>query len=190
MAGGKTLDAKTLKVVFDPALNYTDQMGTRYFAVTAELHAMQRRATGVANALGALYPQMTDIASKIDGRADIPDSVKTQFATLNREFNAVRPRFGVPVPVVAPGAGRGGGRGGAPNPADSANVVNKVGMLKMQMQSIWEIPSEALGRQYSILKASLPKTIAEGNAFLARVPAVSVALKKYDLTLSIPPAQK
>ena len=192
VADGKTVDTKPLKVVLDPALNYTDQMGTRYFAVTADLHAMQRRATAVANALGALYPQMTDIASKIDARSDVPAAVKTQFATLNRDFNAIRPKFGVPAPVVAPAAGRGGGGGGRGGalPADSANVVSKVGTLKAQIQNIWEIPSEGLVRQYTNLKLSLPKAIADGNAFLAKVPAVSSALKKYDLTLTVPTVEK
>ena len=68
----KGVRTKPLKVIFDPAVTYTEQMGTRYFAVTADLHAMQRRASAVANALGALYPQMTDIASKIDARTDVP----------------------------------------------------------------------------------------------------------------------
>ena len=193
VADGKTVDSKPMKVVFDPALNYTEQMGKRYFAVTADLHAMQRRAAAVATALSALYSQMTDIASKIDARADVPAAVKTQFATLNREFNAIRPKFGVPpqaTGLVAGGRGGGGGRGGAANPADSANVVSKAALLKNQIQNVWEIPSEGLARQYTVLKLSLPKAIADANLLLTKVGPVGASLKKYDLTLTVPVVEK
>ncbi|HEY6218746.1 MAG TPA: hypothetical protein VIV65_01740, partial [Gemmatimonadaceae bacterium] len=81
------------------------------------------------------------------------------------------------------------GRGGAA-PVDTANIYNKAVTLKGQIQSIWEVPSETYARQYAELKLSLPKAIAEGNAVLAKAPAVSAALKKYDITLTVPPTEK
>jgi hypothetical protein len=193
VADGKVVDSKPLKVVFDLSLPGMETMATRYFAVTSDLHSLQRRAAVVGNALAALYPQVTDIASKIDAKSDVPASVKAQFAAFNKEFNAVRPKFGVPAPVAAPAAGRGGGgggRGGAANPADSANLVSKVGNLKNQIAGIWEVPSEGLVRQYNEVKLSVPKAVTEGNAVLAKVPGLSAALKKYELVLTVPPTEK
>ena len=195
MADGKTLDTKPLDLQFDPALNYTQAMGTRYFAVIADLHAMQRRGSAISTALTAMYPQMTDIASKIDARADVPAAVKPQFAALNKEFNAVRSRFGVPAPAPVPvppgggGGGGGGGRGAAP-PVDTADVLGRAATLKVQMQNVWEIPSETLARQYAGVKLALPKAIADGHLFLTRAAPVAAALKKYDLTLTVPPVEK
>jgi hypothetical protein len=189
VADGKTIESKPLKVVLDPAVASTDQMATRYFAVAADLHSMQRRAMAISTALNTMYPQMADIASKIDARSDIPATVKTQFAALNRDFNAVRRKFGVPPQPTNVGGGRGGRGGGGP-PADTADVVNRTATLKNQIQGIWEIPSETLARQYADAKLSVPKAIAEGNAFLTKAAPLSAALKKYDLTLTVPPVEK
>ena len=189
VADGKVIETKRMTVVFDPAIPYGEAMKTRYYAVVADLHAMQKRATAVATALTALLPQMTDIASKIDGRSDVPANVKTQFSTLKKEFDAVRPKFGLPIGAqAAPAAGRGGGRGGrgGAGGADSVNVLGRAGTLKAQIMGIWEVPSETLLRQYNEVKLELPKATADGNAFLAKVGPVSAALKKYDLVLTVP----
>jgi hypothetical protein len=36
----------------------------------------------------------------------------------------------------------------------------------------------------------MPKAVADANVWLARAAAVSQALKKYDITLTVPPAVK
>src|SRR5438270_1332746 len=132
---------------------------------------------------------MNDIATKIDARADVPASLKTQFAALHRQFDDVRKKFGIPPQPTNVGGGRGG-RGGAAAPADSADVLARAAALKAQLAGIWEIPSETLARQYAEVKVALPRAISEGDAFLAKAAPVSAALKKYDLTLSVPPRGK
>ncbi len=47
-------------------------------------------------------------------------------------------------------------------------------------------PSDTVTRNYNDLKLSLPKVIAEGNAFLVKAMTLSQALKKSDLTLTVP----
>ena len=41
-------------------------------------------------------------------------------------------------------------------------------------------------RKYNDLKLSLPKAITEGNAFLVKAMSLSQALKKADVTLTVP----
>ena len=76
-----------------------------------ELHDAQRRGNEVQASLNALHPQMTDIAGKIGGMENVPANVKSQFESLNKDYEAVRVKFGVPVGAAAQ-AGRGGGGGG------------------------------------------------------------------------------
>jgi hypothetical protein len=44
--------------------------------------------------------------------------------------------------------------------------------------------------QYNDVKADLPKAIADANAWLGRAATVSQALKKSDITLTVPPVVK
>lgn len=108
-------------------------------------------------------------------------------------------------------AGAAGGRGGAPgaageaaagNPentggfgqiaqggggARSADLVGRAGYIKGQVMTFWELPSETTMKQYNDLKLAFPKAALEAKAFLAKVPAMSQTLKKFDITLN-PPA--
>ena len=49
-----------------------------------------------------------------------------------------------------------------------------------------EMPSGTLLKQYDDVKVAFPKTIADTNAFLLHAMTVSKALKKYDITLTVP----
>jgi hypothetical protein len=73
---------------------------------------------------------------------------------------------------------------------DPENVLARTAGLKSSLMSIWESPSGSLVRQYNELKLTMPKAVADANALLARATSVSQALKKYDITLTVPPAVK
>ena len=100
----------------------------------------------------------------------------------------------VPDPAVVgaeapPGGAQGGGAGGfggfggaAPDPS----LVGKVRTLKNQIMSIWEMPSDTYMKQYTDLKVSMPKAIADANAFLLKAMTLSQSLGKYKLTLTVP----
>jgi len=47
-------------------------------------------------------------------------------------------------------------------------------------------PSDTVVRNYNDLKLTLPKAITDGNAFLVKAMSLSQALKKSDLTLTVP----
>jgi len=185
---GKTVETKPLKIVGDPGVTMTDLQRRRYNEIVMDLHDMQRRGTQMTNALNPFYTQMTDIAGKIGGMSNVPAPVKAQFEALNKEFDAVRVKFGVPPPPPQAGGGRGGGGGGFGGGGGGSNtdVVNRAGNLKAAVSGIWEMPSDSLVKQYNDVKLALPKAIADANALLVKAMPVSQALKKYDLALTVP----
>jgi hypothetical protein len=186
---GKAVDTKPMRVVADPDSMLTDLQRKRYYDAVMDLHEMQRRGTEVANALNSMYLQMTDLASKVP-TSSAPDGVKKEFDTLNKEFNTVREKFGVPPPApqqggFGGGGGGGGGRGGGA-PQEPNNLLNRAATVKGQILSFYDVPSDTLAKAHLDVKATLPKAIQEANAFLARAMTVSQGLKKSDLTLTVP----
>ena len=189
LSAGKPIDSKTMKIVFDPDVHFASGDHERYIAMVNDLHAMQRRAVAVVPALNTLYPQMADVKKKIAANASIPASVKTQFDALDKEFESLRKKFGVPLPAPnAGGRGGGGGRGGAP--VDPENVFARATALKTGLMAIWEAPSAASVRQYNDVKLGLPKATSDASALLTRAAAMSQTLKKYDINLNVPAAPK
>jgi hypothetical protein len=184
--GGKVLDSKPLKVIFDPDVHFAPGEHERYNAIVVDLHGIQRRGTEAAGALNRLYPQMTEAAKKVAASTSVPANVKAQFESLNKDFDALRKKFGVPLNTGAAG-GRGGGRGAV---ADPENVLARTSTLKNQLAGVWEAPSTSMVREYGDVKVALNKAIVETNALLARAANVSAALKKYDVTLAVPPTIK
>ena len=47
-------------------------------------------------------------------------------------------------------------------------------------------PSDTALRQYNDVKVALPRAILEGNALLVKAMSLSQALKKHDITLTVP----
>src|SRR3954452_715308 len=117
-----------------------------------DLHAIQRRGTEAAGALNKLYPQMADVAKKVSENSSVPALVKSQFESLNKDFDALRKKFGVPLNAAPAGGRGGGGRGGA---VDPDNVLARTGALKSSLMSIWEAPSGSLVHQYNELKLTM-----------------------------------
>jgi photosystem II stability/assembly factor-like uncharacterized protein len=188
----KSVDTKPLRVVMDPVVQLTDAQRKRYNDIVMDLHDMQRRATDASAPLNALYPQVTEVGTKIKDMSNVPADVKAQFESFTKEYDAVRKKFGVPAAAPAAGGrgggGGGGGRGGGG--ADPENVLARVAAVKGQIMGIWETPSDALVRQYNDVKAALPKALADANAVVNKVPAMSAALKSYNLTLTVPATTK
>jgi len=103
VAGGNVVETRQMRIVMDPAVQMADAQHRRYNEILMDLHDMQRRGTEASAPLNALYPQVTEIAGKIKDMANVPAQVKTQFESFNKEFDAVRAKFGVP----SGGAGAG-----------------------------------------------------------------------------------
>ena len=187
MSGAKVVDSKPIKLVLDPDVHFAAGEHERYNAIVNDLHAIQRRGVAMASALNSLYQQMAEAAKSVNEKTDIPPTVKTQFESLNKDFDAVRKKFGVPLNAGAGGRGGGGGRGAAPDPE---NVLAKTSTLKTQLAGVWESPSAASRQAIQRVKVALPKAVADGNAFLGKAGAVSQSLAKYGVTLKVPASVK
>jgi photosystem II stability/assembly factor-like uncharacterized protein len=183
-SNGKTLDSKPIKVIFDPEVHFAAGEHEKYNALVSELHALQRRGVVAASALNSLYPQMANVEKKVSENSNVPANVKAQFESLSKAVDSVRKKFGVPIPVAA------GGRGGRGNAPDPENVLARETAVKNQLMNVWETPSASMVRQANQAKIDLPKAITEANAVLTRASTVSAALKKYDITLTVPPTAK
>jgi photosystem II stability/assembly factor-like uncharacterized protein len=108
MVDGKPVETKTIKIAADPEIQMNDLQRKRYNEILMDLHDMQRKGTPIQQALGTVFSQMSGVATRVKDSTNVPAAVKTQFEAFNKEFDAVRAKFGVPA-----AAGGGGGRGGA-----------------------------------------------------------------------------
>ncbi len=203
VAGDKTLETKSIQIVMDPAVTLTGAARKRWNDILMDLHDMQRRGTQTQTQLGALRPQLQEAASKVSVAADMPAAVKAQFDELQKDFDAVRVKFGVGpsdttgAPAAAGGGagrggrgggGRGGGRGagGGGGGENGANLLDRASTVKTAIGGIWELPSDALTKRYTDVKAALPAAIAQANTVIAKATAMAPTLKRYGIELSIP----
>jgi hypothetical protein len=123
---------------------------------------------------------------------NVPADVKAQFAAVQKEWDTVRVKFGVPPGVGGGQGGQGGGGGGRGGgaPVNTADIVGRTGNVKGQIMTFYDLPSASLMTQYSDVRLALPKAIVELNAFLAKAAALSQALAKHGVTLTVPPPVK
>ena len=187
VVGGTVVETKPMRVTGDPAIQMTDAQRRRHFEIAIDLHELQRRGMSVTTALDPFYTQMTDIAGKLGGMQNVPADVKTQFEALNKELDAVRAKFGVPIPTGGLGGGGRGGRGGfGGGGGNDGNVVNRVGQVKTQVMAFNEVPSDALVRRYNTVKTELTRAITEANNMLVKAMGVGQALKPHGVALTVP----
>jgi hypothetical protein len=191
---GQVAGTKPMSVMLDPVNPLTDVQRRRYFDVAMELHRLHGRGVDIATALTPLHTQITELAGKLGGMSNVPEAVKTQFIATQKEFDAVRVKFGVPMAPPDPAGGRGGGgggggRGGGPA-ANPANILARIGTVKTRVMSFYDVPSDAIMAQVADIRATFPKTVAEVNASLTKATALSQALEKSGVTLKVPPQVK
>jgi len=116
--------------------------------------------------------------------SNVPADVKAEFTSCNEAFDALRVKFGVPLPAAGRG-GRGGfgGRGGG----DPANVLARTSAVKSSIMSVWEAPSGALVSQFYEVRPLLDAAIGDAGELLDRARALAATLARYDVTLTVPP---
>jgi hypothetical protein len=171
---GKTVDTKPLRVNDDPEVVLTSAERKRQFDLAMEMHALQPSINDASAAFGSLTRQMTELATTIGGRTDVPADTKSAFDAFNKELAALAPK------LTAPQGGRGGGRGAA---TESLSV--KVGQAKNGLMG-GMTAGESTMRAYAEVKAQTSKAIADLNAVIAKGAALSATLAKSNLTLTVP----
>ena len=185
VSDGKVVDTKSLTIAMDPQVQMTTLARAQYNTLLMDLHGMHRRGADVAAQLTALYAEMQKVVPKVDSSSATP-AVKTQFAAFRKEFDALRPKFGIGIPAVTFAPGGGGGRGGAAAaPEANANVMARVGTVKGAIMGTWETPSASLMKQVAEVKTALPPAITAANAFMVKARAMSATLASFGLTLKV-----
>jgi photosystem II stability/assembly factor-like uncharacterized protein len=174
---GKTLDNNPLRVTADPQVVLTDAERKKLFDMAMELHELQRRGTELGNALAPFTTRMGELATEIAGKSDLPADLKTMFDSVNKELAALAPKFAPP----AGGRGRGGrgGSGASDNPLIRAAQAKNVLMGGM-------MPTQATMLVYTDARSQVPKLFAEANALLTKASALSSALARHNLSLTVP----
>ncbi|MBI3492638.1 MAG: hypothetical protein HY047_12795 [Acidobacteria bacterium] len=172
---GKTVDTKPLKVTDDPEVVLTSAERKRQYDMAMEMHALQPRATEAATAHANLTRQINELATTIAGRGDVPADVKSSFDAFKTELAALAPKLAQP----QGGRGGGGGRG------NTEAIVAKIGQAKTGLMG-GMVVGEQTTRAYAEAKALTPKTIADLNALLTKATALSTALARVNLTLTVP----
>jgi len=187
---GQNAGTKPVSLLLDPANPLTDAQRRRYYDIAMDLHRLQGRGVAVANALNPLHTQMNELGAKLPGMTNVPEAVKTQFAAVQKELDAVRVKFGVPATAGAAGGGRGGFGGGGAAGAPSPNLLARAGTVKGRIMSFYDMPSDALMSQYADVRVALPRAVTEANTLLGRAQALSQALAKSGVTLTVAPQIK
>ena len=65
-------------------------------------------------------------------------------------------------------------------------MLGRANTLKNDLSGFGDMVSETQLKAYTELKAALPKAVADANGVLVKAMAVSQALKKYDVALTVP----
>jgi photosystem II stability/assembly factor-like uncharacterized protein len=174
---GKTADTRPMRVVADPEVALTELQRKQLYDMAMEMHDLQKRATDAAVGVSSLNRQLTQLASEIAGKADIPADVKASFDSLKTDVAAMAPKL----PVGGGGGGRGGGGRGGADPT----ITGKIGQAKNGMSGgLW--PTSITMKAYADARAEGPKALSDANALFARAAAVSASLAKYNVKLDPP----
>ena len=170
---GKEVMRKPLTLVADPMVTLSAEQRVAYNAKAMELHSAQQAGAAAAAPLAALQAQMRTVAAKVDSSTTLSADVKTEWATFRKDFDALRAKFGV---GAAPGGGFGGGGFGGGGAGNDANVLARLGVAKSNLLAVWETPSAALLSQAAAAKSALEAAVAEAEAFVPRLKAMSEKL--------------
>jgi photosystem II stability/assembly factor-like uncharacterized protein len=179
---GKTVQSKPLTMVMDPQVQLTGAERAAYNRAAMELHTTQQAGAAAAAPMTALLAEVRKAASKIDSTPSLADSVKAQFATFRKEFDAVRGKLGAGAPAFLAGPGGGGAAFGATD----TNVLARLGAVKSGMLGVWESPSPAVQKQAANAKAAVLAAVADSKAIMARAKAMSALLAANGITMVLP----
>ncbi|HVL67325.1 MAG TPA: hypothetical protein VM364_08685 [Vicinamibacterales bacterium] len=180
---GKTVGSKPLRVVGDPDVVLTQAERKRLYDMAMELHDLQRRANTAISSIASLRGQMEPVAKQVSEKADLPADVKAQFESFNKDVTALATRL---IPAQGGrGFGGGGGRGGAPEPSPIARAAQAKNGL---MGGMW--PTQATFNAYNEAKTGVPAAIGEMQSMLGRAQALSAALARHGITLTVPATAK
>lgn len=178
------VDSKPIIVVADPEIRLSGPQRAAYDRLAVDAHEQHGAAAAVVARLNSLRTQIAATQAKIDSTPSIlPRADSARFAEVKAGYEAVRARFGLPIPGVSTPASTGGGFGGfaAPN---AANVYGRFTALKSNLLSIWETPSLALQTQLRDTGRELDRAVKEAEELLDRATRAGRGLREKGITLA------
>ena len=179
---GKTLETKPLRVMADKEVVLTEVERRRLYDMAMELHGLQRRANDVIASVVPLSRQLPEVRKQVESNAGLPADVKSQFEAFDKDLTALQAKL-----VPQGGGGRGGGGGGRGG-ADTSPMGRLNQAKNGMMGGMW--PTQMTMTAYEDAKKGVPAAITEANALIAKAQAVSAALAKHSITLTVPPSTK
>jgi hypothetical protein len=177
---GKSVGSKPLRVAGDPEVVLTQAERKRLYDMAMELHTLQGQANGVLERMVPVQRQLPEVMKQVAAKTDLPADVKTQAEAFNKEFTALATRL-----VPQGGGGRGGGGGGRGGAAEPSPIARANQAKSGMMVGMW--PTQATMAAYNEAKSGLPAAINEATAMVTRAQALSGALAKHGITLTVAP---
>jgi uncharacterized protein len=172
---GKTVDTKTLRVNDDPDVVLTSVERKRMFDQAMEMHTLQARLVDAATAHRSLAQQITQLATRLNDRSDVPGDVKSAFDAVKKDVDALATKLAIPA----------GGRGGGGRGAAAESLLARLGQAKNGLMA-GMAPGEQTTTAYADVKTQAPKAIADLNAAIAKATPLAASLTRYNLTLTVP----
>ena len=156
---GRETQTANLRVQGDPEIQITDADRKTHFDTVLALHALQGTMNEAADVVLDMNKQIDSINDALKGQANVPGSLKTMIAELDKQVDELRTRLGV--------SGQGGFGGGG-----NTNVRGRVGQLKGQVMNSTSLPTETQTRLASDVRAAASKVVDEVNAAVAKFPSL------------------
>jgi hypothetical protein len=157
-ADGRNAESVNVRVQGDPEIEITDADRKTHFDTALALHTLHGTMNEAADVVLDMNTQITSINEALKKQSNVPGSLTSTLADLDKQVTGLRTRLGV--------AG-GGGFGGGP-----ANVRGRVGQLKGQIMNSTSLPTETQVRVQGELRTAASKVIDEVNAAVAKFPAL------------------
>ena len=181
---GKSLETKPLRVMADKDVVLTEVERKRLYDMAMELHGLQKRANDVIASIVPLTRQLPEVKKQVESNTSVPADVKSQFESFEKELTALQTKL---VPQGG-GGGRGGGGGGGRGGADPS-PIGRLGQAKNGMMGgMW--PTKTTMDAYDEAKKGVPAAMTEASALITKAQALSAALAKHNITLTVPPPTK
>jgi photosystem II stability/assembly factor-like uncharacterized protein len=180
---GKTVGTKPLRVIADPEVVLTQAERKRLYDMAMELHGLQRRASDAIVPVVSVQRQMPEVMKQVAAKTDLPADVKSQAEAFEKELTALVTKL-VPQGGGRGGRGGGGGGGGGNEPSAIARAAQAKNGL---MGGMW--PTQSTINAFNEAKTGVPAAITEANTAVTKAQALSTALAKYGITLTVPAAK-
>jgi hypothetical protein len=156
---GREAQTVNVRVQGDPEIQITDADRKTHFDTVVALHALQGTMNEAADVVLDMNKQVDAINDALKSQSNVPGSLKSMIADLDKQVDDLRTRLGV---------GSQGGFGGGGN----TNVRGRVGQLKGQIMNSTSLPTETQTRVASEVRTAAAKVVDDVNAAVAKFPAL------------------